>query len=77
MLPWNTVYVKRSKRTTRCCPTRRGKPIQNPTLCWVLQLFAGIHLLLIQGVQALVLNLNELHRQVLWLLGLPYDKLYS
>jgi transposase len=57
-------------------PNQKGKPIQNPTLRWVFQLFVGIHLLLIQGVQVLVLNLNNLHRQVVGLLGLPYEALY-
>lgn len=58
-------------------PNQKGKPIQNPTMRWVFQLFVGIHLLLIQDVQTLVLNLNDLHRQVLWLLGPSYETLYS
>jgi transposase len=58
-------------------PNQKGKPIQNPTLRWVFQLFVGIHLLLIQGVQVLMLNLNDLHRQVVGILGPPYETLYS
>ena len=56
---------------------QKGQPIQNPTMRWVFQLFVGIHLLLIQQVQTLVLNLNDLHRQVLQLLGPSYEALYS
>jgi transposase len=65
------------KASNQTLPNQKGKPIQNPTMRWVFQLFAGIHLLLIQEVQALVLNLNNLHRQVLWLLGPLYEELYS
>ncbi len=65
------------KAHDQALPNQTGKPIQNPTLRWIFQLFVGIHLLLIQEVQALVLNLNDLHRQVLGLLGPPYEALYS
>ena len=41
------------------------------------QLFVGIYLLIIQQVQIVVLNLKELHQQVLRLLGPPYEALYS
>lgn len=65
------------KEHDQTVPNQKGKLIPNPTMRWVFQLFMGIHLLLIQAVQALVFNLNDLHRQVLELLGPPYEALYS
>nr|MBS0019316.1 hypothetical protein [Gammaproteobacteria bacterium] len=65
------------QRTTRPSRIRRESRDQNPTLRWVSQLFVGIYLLLIQEVQAFVRNLNDLHGQVLGVLGPPYEALYS
>jgi transposase len=56
---------------------QRGQPVQNPTMRWIFQLFVGLHLLIIHPLQILVLNLKEHHRQVLQLLGPPYEPLYS
>ena len=58
-------------------PNQKGQPVQNPTMRWIFQLFVGIHLLVIQTGQLLVLNLKEHHQQVLRLLGPPYEALYS
>src|ERR687892_989962 len=58
-------------------PNQKGQPVQNPTMHWIFQLFVGIHLLVIQTGQILVLNLKEHHQQVLRLLGPPYEALYS
>jgi transposase len=58
-------------------PHQTGKPIQNPTARWVFHSFVGIHLLRMPGEGAMVLNLNDEHRQVLRLLGKPYEGFYS
>jgi transposase len=65
------------KNQQQSLPNQKGQPVQNPTMRWIFHLFVGIHLLIIQPVQILVLNLKELHRQVLRLLGPPYEALYS
>jgi hypothetical protein len=56
--------------------TRKDNPVQNPTACRVFHYFRGLHLLLISGAGALVLNLDEQHRQLLRLLGRTYETLY-
>jgi transposase len=58
-------------------PNQKGKPVQHPTARWIFQSFVGIHLLVIQGSEQLVLNLNEDHQQLLRLLGEPYEAYYS
>lgn len=58
-------------------PDQRGHPVANPTMRWVFQCFVGIHLLLIAGQAPLVLNCKDHHRQVVQLLGSPYERLYE
>jgi hypothetical protein len=58
-------------------PNQKGQPISNPTARWVFQVFAGIHVLVIEQAQALVLNLNPHHLLVLKVLGPPYQQLYA
>jgi transposase len=65
------------KNVQQMFPNQTGQPVENPTMRWIFQLFVGIHLLIIQQVQTLVLNLKGHHRQVLQLLGPPYEALYS
>lgn len=60
-------------------PDQKGRPTQRITMRRVFQLFEGIHLLTIQlphGIQRVVLNLTDLHRQILGLLGPPFEKCY-
>lgn len=62
-------------------PDQKGKPTKRPTMRWVFQLFEGIHLLLEigdDGVERIiaVLNLREVHRKILALLGTIYEKIY-
>jgi transposase len=57
-------------------PNQKGQPVQNPTARWVLHYCVGIHLLLLPGQWPLVLNLTEVHQQLLRLLGKPYERLY-
>ncbi|MDY6992846.1 MAG: IS1634 family transposase [Pseudomonadota bacterium] len=58
-------------------PNQKGQAISNPTARWVFQLFAGIHVLVIEQLHSLVLNLSPYHLLVLRLLGTRYQQLYS
>jgi len=58
-------------------PNQKGPPVQNPTARWVFQDFGGIHLLRIPGEGAFVLHVNDQHRQLLRLLGPPYEAFYA
>ena len=58
-------------------PNQVGQPISNPTARWVFQFFAGIHVLVINHIQTLILNMNQYHWLLLKLLGEPYEKIYS
>jgi transposase len=56
-------------------PNQLGKAVQNPTARWIFELFRGIHIL--YGMdKVLVLNLKDVHRKVLELLGEEYEKYY-
>jgi transposase len=61
-------------------PNQAGKDTQTPTMRWVFQMFEGIDLLLIyqdeQVVQRQVLNLKQIHLDVLRLLGPPVLNCY-
>ena len=65
------------KEQQQTLPNQTGQSVQNPTMRWIFHLFVGIHLLVIQTGQILVLNLKPYHHQVLRLLGPPYEALYS
>ncbi len=58
-------------------PDQKGKQTKRPTIRWVFQMFVGIHVLIIQELQCVVLNMNEDHRRVLTLLGKHYAAIYS
>jgi transposase len=58
-------------------PSPKGQPGQNPTARWVFQYFGGIHLRRIPGEGAFVRNVHDQHRQLLRILGHPYEALYS
>jgi len=58
-------------------PNQKGEAIQNPTSRWVFQFFSGIHILVINKLSELVLNLNEYQLLLLRLLGKDYEQLYS
>lgn len=60
-------------------PNQRDKPIENPTMRWIFQLFQGIHLLIVKeqdSTKQLVLNLKPVHKQVIQLLGHEVQKCY-
>lgn len=58
-------------------PDQKGGMIPNPTARWVFQFFSGIHLLVINQLYELVLNLNEYQLNLLKLLGQNDEQLYS
>jgi transposase len=58
-------------------PNQRGVGITTPTARWVFQFFSGIHVLLVNIVKEVVLNLNIQHLFILNLLGEDYVCLYS
>ncbi len=76
-------HVVRSElvRREETLPDQRGKPTSTPTMRRVFQIFEGIEVLTIvrsDGVRSrVVLNLSELHRRVLDLLGWHVQKCYS
>ena len=57
-------------------PNQLGKPVQNPTARWVFANFFAIHLLIMNNTTQII-GLNSLHRQILRLLGRPYQSLYD
>jgi hypothetical protein len=58
----------------RTYPDQKGAQSGRPTARWVLQSFAGIHVLYVEA-QRLVLNLKEHHETVISVLGLSYEAL--
>jgi len=58
-------------------PSQTGQPRQNPTARWVFPYFGGIHLRRIPGAGAFRLKVNDQHRQLLRILGHPYEAFYS
>jgi len=56
---------------------QKGKITKKPTARWVFYCFKGIHLLIVNKQQQLVINLNEIHRKLLDLLGKNYWIYYS
>ncbi|MES0337318.1 MAG: IS1634 family transposase, partial [Candidatus Magnetobacterium sp. LHC-1] len=65
------------KEQNKAFPNQKGVPIQNPTSRWIFQCFVGIHLLIIQDMQEIILNLNDLHRLILYILGDNYASFYT
>jgi len=61
-------------------PNQLGKPTTIPTMRWIFQIFEGVHLLIKrtqEGIHEIVLNLNQLRRHILQVLGPPFQKLYA
>ncbi len=61
-------------------PNQKGKPTAKPTMRRVFQMFEGISLLITlrNGVGRIVgmMNLREIHRKILALVGKSYEKMY-
>jgi transposase len=60
-------------------PDQKGKPTQTPTIRRVFQIFEGIHVLTIQrreGRERIIVNLTELHWQILGFFNAPIQRIY-
>jgi hypothetical protein len=73
----NTVSVKFGSEHDKIFPNLQYEAVQNPTARWVFQFFSGIHLLIINQLCELVLNLNEYQLELLRLPRKNYEQLYS
>nr|WP_276611701.1 IS1634 family transposase [Thiorhodococcus mannitoliphagus] len=58
-------------------PDQKGKPTTRPTARWVFQFFKGIHVLVVEHVEQIVLNVEQHHSDLLQLLGPRYVAIYS
>ena len=58
-------------------PNQKGEQVSNPTARWVFQFFSGIHVLVVNQTQELVLNMNLHQAALLKLLGERYEEIYS
>jgi transposase len=58
-------------------PDQTGKPTARPTARWVFQFFKGIHVLVVEHVEQIVLNVEQHHSVLLQLLGPRYVAIYS
>ncbi len=70
---------QRLQKTGETLPNQVGKPTQRPTLRRIFQMFEGIDVLVMHGphgVERRVLNLTELHKRILRLLGPHVQKCY-
>jgi len=61
-------------------PDQRGKPTQTPTMRRIFQMFEGIHVLWVygkEGHQRLIVNLTDLHQQILLLFSPHIQRIYQ
>lgn len=63
--------------TDSTVPDQQGNPSHRPTMRWIFQFFTGIHVLVIDQQNPIVLNLKPPQQHVIQLLGPPYQRLYS
>jgi len=68
---------KALQQTNQTIPNQLKKPIQNPTMRWVFQLFSGIHVMYIKGKRRYILNLDAIQIQILNLLGKTTQSYYT
>ncbi len=60
-------------------PNQINKEKQNPTMKWIFQIFEGVEVLyktINNQTQILILNLDDLRKKILALLGFHYQKIY-
>ena len=65
------------KENEETVPNQLGVGVTNPTARWVFQYFTGIHILVINKAQTIVLHMNDTQRKLLRLLGERYLEIYS
>ncbi len=64
------------KENDETIPNQVGKQIANPSMRWIFQCFSGIHVLIINKVQEIIMNLKENHLKILRLMGETFQKIY-
>jgi len=62
--------------TKTTIPNQLAKSTQKPTMRWIFQLFKGIHILFVKNEHPMCLNIKELHKTILNLMGTQYQKYY-
>lgn len=68
------------KQSGETVPNQLKKPIQNPTMAWVCEMFSGISVVLIEmkgAVQETVVNLNAVLHRIIRHFGPPAAKIYG
>ena len=68
------------KQTGETVPNQLKKPIQNPTMAWVCEMFHGVSVVLIEiggVVQEVVANLNAVLRQIIRHFGPQAARIYG
>ena len=63
-------------KTKSTIPDQKGKPTSTPTARWVFHYFIGIQMLIIDETQHIMMNLNDVHRLIISLLGKRYLDIY-
>lgn len=71
------VLRKALKDRGETIPNQLNKPITNPTMRWVFQLFTGIHVLYVAGQKKAILNLNATQIKLLGLLDSEVQSYYT
>lgn len=70
---------KALKQYNETIPDQKRKPTNRPTMRWIFQMFEGIHLLEISEdgkIKEMILNLKDVQKKILRLLGESYEKIY-
>lgn len=68
---------KALEQTGETVPNQLKKPIKNPTMKWVFQIFSGIHVMYMHGVKKSVLNLDKTQLKILRLMGTKIHAYYT
>ena len=71
------IALEKQKETI---PNQVGKPVKNPTLKWVFQLFGCVHVIYKKAgskVKKIISNLNDIRTKILKILGTQYLRLYD
>ena len=64
------------KGNNETVPNQIGKQISNPSMRWIFQCFSGIHVLIINKAQEIIMNLKKIHLKILRLMGEAFQKIY-
>ncbi len=64
------------KKQEKTVLDQKNKPTSKPTARWIFECFVGIHVLILNEIQEVILNLNAQHIAILNLLGEKYREQY-